>query len=165
MKILLLGDAGVGKTSLINKYVHGKFKQEYKMTIGMEPYSRYLKIDGEKVTLSIWDIGGQDRFRKMRGMFYRGAVGSLLVFDLTRTASFENTKNWAKEAKDESPGQKLILVGNKNDLDDYREVTTEKGRELAEEIGAVDYFETSAKDGNNVAKSFKELGRVILAEY
>lgn len=132
------------------------------MTIGMEPYSRYETIDGTKICYSLWDIAGQDRFKVMRGMFFRGAMGSLVTFDLTRRESFNNASNWIKEAKEESPDQIFILVGNKNDLEDLREISSEEGQARATELGAIDYIETSALTGTNVAEAFKKIGKTLI---
>ncbi|MHA2504100.1 MAG: Rab family GTPase [Candidatus Kariarchaeaceae archaeon] len=161
-KILLLGDGAVGKTALVHRFVQGKFQKANLMTIGMEPYSRYETIDGQKICYSLWDIAGQDRFKVMRGMFFRGAMGSLVVFDLTRRQSFENTVNWITEAKAESPDQVFILVGNKNDLDEMREISTEEAQSKADELGAIDYIETSALTGDNVAEAFRTIGKTLL---
>ena len=163
-KILLLGDGAVGKTALVHRFVHGKFQKAYLMTIGMEPYSRYETIEGQKICYSLWDIAGQDRFKVMRGMFFRGAMGSLVTFDLTRRPSFENTLTWVKEAKQESPDQVFVLVGNKNDLEDMREVSTEEGRARAEDMGAIDYIETSALTGENVAEAFRKIGKELISK-
>jgi small GTP-binding protein len=132
------------------------------MTIGMEPYSRYETIDGTKICYSLWDIAGQDRFKVMRGMFFRGAMGSLVTFDLTRRESFNNASTWIKEAKEESPDQVFILVGNKNDLEDLREISPEEGQGKAKELGAIDYIETSALTGDNVAEAFKMIGKTLI---
>ncbi|MHA2253200.1 MAG: Rab family GTPase [Candidatus Kariarchaeaceae archaeon] len=161
-KILLLGDGAVGKTALVHRFVHGKFQKQYLMTIGMEPYSRYETIDGQKICYSLWDIAGQDRFKIMRGMFFRGAMGALVTFDLTRRPSFENTVTWINEAKAESPDQIFILVGNKNDLEDMREVSTEEASKKSKELGAIDYIETSALTGENVEQAFHKIGSDLL---
>ncbi len=161
-KILLLGDGAVGKTALVHRFVHGKFNKAYLMTIGMDPYSRYETLDGKKICYSLWDIAGQDRFKLMRGMFYRGAMGSLVTFDLTREETFNNVNNWVKEALSESPNQHFILVGNKNDLVDDRVITKEQGEAKAKEIGAISYIETSALTGDNVGEAFRTLGKLLL---
>lgn len=132
------------------------------MTIGMEPYSRYETIEGTKICYSLWDIAGQDRFKVMRGMFFRGAMGSLVTFDLTRRQSFNNAENWIKEAKEESPDQIFVLIGNKNDLEDLREISSEEGQTKADELGAISYIETSALTGTNVAEAFKKIGKTLI---
>ena len=114
-KILLLGDGAVGKTAVVRRFVHNKFESSYLMTIGMEPYTRYETINGISICYSLWDIAGQDKFKIMRKIFFKGANGSILVFDLTRRESFENVDKWFSESKDEAKDQLIILVGNKND--------------------------------------------------
>ena len=161
-KILLLGDAAVGKTSLIRRFVEGKFEKDYIMTIGMEPYSRYDTIKGTYICYSLWDIAGQDRFKAMRSMFFRGAKASIITFDLTRKSSFENTSKWIEEAREFSPDQLFILVGNKVDLEDVREVTSKEGQEMAKKLGAISYIETSAKTGINVGEAFTRIGTETL---
>jgi small GTP-binding protein len=163
-KVLLLGDAAVGKTSLVRRFVHDTFSKDYLMTIGMEPYQRYETIDGVYICYSLWDIAGQDRFKMMRSMFYKGAMGALVIFDLTRRASFENAQHWITEAESFSPGQSFILVGNKNDLSDMREISPKEGQAKAKEIGAIGYIETSAKTGEKVASTFDQIGSTLLAK-
>jgi len=161
-KILLLGDGAVGKTSLVQRFIHNKFSSGYLMTIGMEPYSRFETIDGTRVCLQLWDIAGQDRFQTMRTIFFKGSLGALVTYDITRRQSFENLKTWIKEARTESPRIMLILVGNKNDLEDLRDVSYEEGKKFAEENGCIGFIETSAKTGENVAEAFLEMGKGIL---
>ena len=93
-KVLLIGEAAVGKTSLTIKFIHGKFKSDYLLTVGMEPYSKYIKMGNDMVTLSIWDIAGQQRFDVFRTMFFRGAKAALLVFDLTRPITLTKLQDW-----------------------------------------------------------------------
>lgn len=164
-KILLLGDGAVGKTAVVQRFVHGKFAANYQMTIGMEPYSRYENINGVKVVYSLWDIAGQEKFKAMRQIFFQGARGSIIVFDLTRSESFEHVKNWAEESLGEASDQLLLLIGNKNDLEDEREVTFEQADELANELGFISYIETSAKTGEHVEEAFNFLGKSLIEKY
>ncbi len=161
-KILLLGDGAVGKTSLVQRFVHNKFAKAYLMTIGMEPYSRFETINDTKVCLQLWDIAGQERFASMRHIFYKGSLGALVTYDITRRQSFQNLRKWVEEAKAESPRISLIVVGNKNDMEDLRDVSTEEGQAYADEIGAIGFIETSAKTGDNVADAFLNMGNAIL---
>ncbi|MDH5404477.1 MAG: GTP-binding protein [Candidatus Heimdallarchaeota archaeon] len=161
-KLLILGDAAVGKTSLVRRFVHGKFEGKYLMTIGMEPYSRYSEINNTKVVYSIFDIAGEEKFKVMRKMFFQGAVATIIVFDLTRRSSFENAKNWYKEAITETPDQLTILIGNKSDLPDEREVTKEEGETLSNELGSLFYIEASALSGDNVNTAFDKLGENLI---
>ena len=157
-KVLLIGEAAVGKTSLTMKFISGKFKSDYLLTVGMEPYSKYVKVGEDMVTLSIWDIAGQQRFDVFRTMFFRGAKAALLVFDLTRPATLTKLESWYKDliknaGKDVVP----ILVGNKNDLIDLRSVPKKDAIAFAKKIRALAYIETSAKTGENVDESFTKI--------
>ncbi|NHJ05430.1 MAG: GTP-binding protein [Candidatus Heimdallarchaeota archaeon] len=155
-KVLLIGEAAVGKTSLTLKFVHGKFKSDYLLTVGMEPYSKYITVGNNTVTLSIWDIAGQQRFDVFRTMFFRGAKAALLVFDLTRPATLSKLQNWYEDLiKNAGKDVLTILVGNKNDLEDLRSVSNKEAIAFAKKIKALTYIETSAKTGENVDESFK----------
>lgn len=162
LKVLLLGDPAVGKTSLIKRFVKGKFKSDYKMTIGVDIMSKTIILENDTVNLSIWDIAGQDRFRVFRNIFYNGASGALLVFDITRRATFEHIETWLTElnnfCKKNLPA---ILIGNKVDLSNMREVGREEAIKLAQRINTP-YIETSAKTGEEVDTAFKELTINIL---
>ncbi len=164
-KILLLGNGGVGKTAVVQRFVHGKFKESYQMTIGMEPYSRYETINGVKVVYSLWDIAGQEKFRAMRQIFFQGARGTIIVFDLTRRESFEKIEEWMEESKAEANDQLFLLIGNKNDLEDEREISLAEANNLANELGFIDYIESSAKTGMNVEAAFTLLGSKLLEKY
>ena len=162
-KVLLIGEAAVGKTSLTLKFVHGKFKSDYLLTVGMEPYSKYVTMGNDTVTLSIWDIAGQQRFDVFRTMFFRGAKAALLVFDLTRPATLEKLQDWYEDliknaGKDVIP----ILVGNKNDLEDLRMVPRKSAEAFAKKIKALTYIETSAKTGLNVDESFNLITKKLI---
>lgn len=157
-KVLLIGEAAVGKTSLTLKFVHGKFKSDYILTVGMEPYSKYVKIGNDMATLSIWDIAGQQRFDVFRTMFFRGAKAALLVFDLTRPATLAKLEEWHEDLLKNAGFDVIkILVGNKNDLVDYRSVSQKDALAFASKIKALTYIETSAKTGNNVDESFQTI--------
>lgn len=154
-KVLLIGEAAVGKTSLTMKFIHGKFKSDYLLTVGMEPYSKYVKVGKDMVTLSIWDIAGQQRFDVFRTMFFRGAKAALLVFDLTRPTTLAKLQNWYEDlVKNAGADVITILVGNKNDLEDLRSVPKKDALAFAKKIKALTYIETSAKTGFNVEESF-----------
>lgn len=162
-KVLLLGDAGVGKTSLIIRFVHNKFKSDYLLTIGMNVYSYSLDVDGTNVSLSIHDIGGQKRFESFRQIFYKGSSGALLVYDITREASFRHVSQWARELREEckQPAE-LVLVGNKVDLEDLRAVSYEEGKKQNAQLGSTNFIETSALSGHNVIDAFEQLARSMI---
>ncbi len=162
-KILLLGDPAVGKTSLVRRFVHGKFTKDYLVTVGMEPYSHYINLNGTKVGLNLWDIAGQQEFISFRSVFFKGAKGTVLTFDLTRRETFDNIRKWYEESNNSAPGQFFLVVGNKNDLKEQRQVYRREGNQLAREIlNCVGYIETSALTGHRVEEAFFKLGRRIL---
>ncbi|MGC9781327.1 MAG: GTP-binding protein [Candidatus Heimdallarchaeota archaeon] len=165
-KILLLGEMAVGKTSITLKYVHGKFDSNYLMTVGMEPYSKYVQYgDDETIHLSIWDIAGQRKFRIFTQMFFSGAKGALLVFDLTRPNTLHKLVEWHEELKKYTNKDIVtLLIGNKSDLKDLRLVTTEEAEVFKKKIGAIRFFETSAKTGSYINEAFKIIAEEVLKQ-
>ncbi|MHA2251143.1 MAG: GTP-binding protein [Candidatus Kariarchaeaceae archaeon] len=161
-KILLLGDAAVGKTALVNRFVSSKFIKDYVLTIGMEPYSKYAKIGKTQICYSLWDIAGAQQFSRMRNLFYRGARGSMVSFDLTRKDTFDNVDNWIEDANKASPNQVFILVGNKNDLKKERKVERRDAEAKAKKLNCISYIETSALTGQMVEEAFTEIGKSLL---
>lgn len=156
-KVLLLGDGAVGKTSLISMFTKGFIKQDYKMTIGVDIMTKTVQIQGYTAKLSIWDLAGQQRFKAIRSAFYGGVAGALLVFDLTRALTFKNLVTWLEELYQfGNPECPIILIGNKADLPQLRDVKQEDINWFSQEIGC-EYLETSAKTGQNVEKAFNML--------
>ena len=164
-KILLLGDSSVGKTSLIMKYVKGKFKEDYKATLGVNIISKVIKVKqiNAEVRLIIWDIAGQERYENTRQFYYEGCVGAFMVYDITRFSSFDNIKSkWLKDYQGFSDNNiSYILIGNKDDLEDQRNVSVDKAKRLSEEIKAAGLIETSARSGDNVDEMFLKLVQTI----
>lgn len=161
-KILLIGDSGVGKTSLLFRYVEDVFNPEFQSTIGVDFKICTLSVDGREVKMQLWDTAGQDRFRNIVASYYRGAHGIVLVYDVASTASFENLQNWMEEAKrhlDENVPR--LLVGNK--IDTAREVSTETGEAFAR-THSMGFIETSAKSAVNVRELFEQMVRSILSK-
>ena len=161
LKILLCGDSSVGKTSLLLRYTEEYFPEMHISTIGVEYKIKILNINGRKVILRIWDTSGQERYRSITQNFYRNANGILFVFDLTSKETFDNIRNWLTDSQDYETKVTKILVGNKIDLTEGRKVekdTVLKKKEKKE----MKYYETSAKDGTNVDKAFRELAELIL---
>ncbi len=167
-KVCVVGDGGVGKTSMVLRYCENTFKENYIMTIGsnfstkqveLEEYPNYL------VKLQLWDLAGQKHFSFVRPPFYRGGSGIIYTFDLTRRSSFQNILEWKEEVeKVIGNGKPSILVGNKIDLAEQgnREVGETDGESLKEEINAISYHEASAKENLNVESIFEELTLAIL---
>ena len=161
-KVLLLGDGAVGKTSLVRRYVHKTFEQDYLMTVGMEPYAHSVQIDNKLITLQLWDIAGQERFANMRSMFFKGALGAILVYDITRKETLNNLGTWIKDALDSNPKMIFSMAGNKVDLDNLRQISQNEGKQYAKNKNCVSWAETSASNGNNVQGMFEAHAKSIL---
>jgi small GTP-binding protein len=159
-KVILTGPAAVGKTSILQRFVHNTFSESYSLTIGVDFLSKTVELeDGESARLTIWDIGGQKRFEFMRSKFYNGANGALLVYDLTREETFEKVKESLEVLRREAGNDvDFILVGNKLDLIESvgRVISPEKAKNFAEDQGSF-YIETSAKTGDSVEEAFVKL--------
>ncbi|MFX1496416.1 MAG: Rab family GTPase [Promethearchaeota archaeon] len=168
-KITILGDAAVGKTSLINQFVEGSFQEDYKPTLGANIVRKDVDLSeiNAQIRLIMWDLAGQEKYNVIRSMYFQGCVGALVVYDITRYQTFENVETkWLKDFKKYVKKEgAYVLIGNKIDLEAQRAVTKEKGKELAEQIQASDFIETSAKYGENVEKAFKNLVFQILRNY
>ncbi|KAM8986307.1 ras-related protein Rab-13 [Guaruba guarouba] len=161
-KLLLIGDSGVGKSCLIIRLAEGSFSGTYISTIGIDFKIRMVDIDGKRIKLQVWDTAGQERFKTITTAYFRGAVGIILVYDITDEKSFENIQNWMKSIKENaSAGVERLLIGNKCDLEEKRRVRRDAGEKLAKEHG-IRFFETSAKASVNVEEAFSALARDIL---
>lgn len=168
-KLTLLGEGGVGKTSLKNRYLTGEFSGKYHATLGVDFSTHKLTISGMKLELSLWDVAGQTQFKSIRQSYFQGSSGGLVVYDVTRPESFDAIdENWVKAFWTALPDQPpIVVIANKTDLAEERKVSREDGERYAEklrqEFGAtVLYFETSAKEGTNVTKAFETLAEVVL---
>ena len=157
-KILILGDSFVGKTNMLKRFLHDEFDMNTKETVGVEFGSKNFIMDEKDIVKDqIWDTAGQERYRSVTKAYYKGAKGALLVYDISRRNTFENIDNWLIDLR--TNGDKdilIILIGNKCDLIDKREVSVEEAQTKAEQYN-IAYMETSAKNGDNIIKAFSEL--------
>jgi len=154
LKYNLIGDAEVGKTNLLSRFVYGKFEPEYQLTIGVEFGAKNVQIRNKTYKIQIWDLAGKENFRSITKTYYKDSVCALVVYDISSRDSFNNVSTWIENCKNQSPKTIfMVLVGNKSDLNDRRQVSTEEGKELADKFG-IQFYETSAKTGDNVNEIF-----------
>ncbi|KAL0478237.1 Ras-related protein Rab [Acrasis kona] len=156
-KLVIAGDSACGKSCLVLRYVENTFSLNHVSTIGLDFRIKMLERGDKKVKLQVWDTAGQERFRAMASSYFRVAQGVIITFDVTNEESFHGINVWMRQIREHAPeGIKIILVGNKIDLDG-RVVTREMAEELAEKLKIEQYFETSAKSGENVNEAFDTL--------
>jgi len=161
IKLLLIGDSGVGKSCLLLRFCDDSFTPSFIATIGIDFKIRTIELEGKKIKLQIWDTAGQERFRTITTAYYRGAMGILLVYDVTDQKSFDAIRTWIRNIEQHaSEGVNKILIGNKCDMNDKRVVDLEKGKELATEF-KIPFMETSAKTNVNVESAFITLATEI----
>ncbi|GCE99034.1 Rab GTPase ypt7 [Zygosaccharomyces mellis] len=170
LKVIILGDSGVGKTSLMHRYVNDKYSQQYKATIGADFLTKEVTVDDKVATMQVWDTAGQERFQSLGVAFYRGADCCVLVYDVTNAKSFENIKSWRDEflvhANVLSPETfPFVILGNKVDVEESKKTVGVKSvQELAKSLGNVPFFLTSAKNAINVDMAFEEIARSALQQ-
>jgi len=156
-KIVLLGDQSVGKTSLITRFMYDTFDNTYQATIGIDFLSKTLYLDDRTVRLQLWDTAGQERFRSLIPSYIRDSTVAIVVFDITNRQSFLSTTKWIDDVRSERGNDVMVvLVGNKADLSDKRQVTLEEATAKAQELSIM-FMETSAKAGHNVKSLFKKI--------
>ncbi|MCQ2821195.1 MAG: GTP-binding protein [archaeon] len=157
VKILLVGDSGVGKTNIVTKYIKDEFNENSKATVGVEFCFKKMTIDGKKVNAQIWDTAGQEKFRSITASYYKGAKACFVVFDITKKSTFDNVDNWISNVLSQADkGVLILLIGNKTDLEQLREVPLEAAQEKAKSFN-IAYMETSAKSGFNLNEAFETL--------
>ena len=161
IKIMLLGESQIGKTSFIQRYVKNNFNLSYITTVGIDFQLKQIKMNNKSIKLQIWDTAGQERFKNITKSYFHSSDGFIVGYDITSRLSFTNVSTWLKEINENAPEEiQKILIGNKCDLNE-REVTTEEGQKLAEENG-MKFFETSAKNDINVKETFEAITKDIL---
>jgi len=156
-KLIIIGDSSVGKSNILTKYLKDEFDPNSKATVGVEFGTKKLKIKNKNLKIQIWDTAGQERYRSITSAYYKGAKGALIVYDITRKNTFENIDKWISDIK--SNGDEnvcIIIIGNKSDLEDKREVIKDEGIQKAKSFKAA-FMETSALSGDNISKAFDEI--------
>jgi len=169
LKVIILGDSGVGKTSLMNQYVNKKFTNQYKATIGADFLTKEVMIDDKVVTMQIWDTAGQERFQSLGVAFYRGADCCVLVYDLTVPKTFESLDSWRDEfliqAGPRDPDNfPFVVIGNKSDLGDKRKVSSARAQQWCKSKNDIPYHETSAAQAVNVEAAFRDIAAKALKQ-
>lgn len=161
-KYIIIGDTGVGKSCLLLQFTDKRFRTDHDLTIGVEFGARLISIDGKAIKLQIWDTAGQESFKSITRSYYRGAIGALLVYDVSRRETFNHLEHWLREAKEHDRDDRMVimLIGNKSDLVNQREVSEEEGRRFAQEHN-LHFIETSAKTAQNVEQAFINTAREI----
>ncbi|KAF4046754.1 Ras family [Phytophthora infestans] len=161
VKVVLLGDTGVGKSSLVLRFVTNNFRPYSESTIGASFMSKMIVVNDTPIKYQIWDTAGQEKYHSLAPMYYRGAAAAIVVYDITRKQSLTTLKNWVKELKQLGPDNIVIAIaGNKSDLEEKREVPASQARAYAGEIGAL-FIETSAKEDTNVSDLFIQISQAL----
>lgn len=166
IKVIVLGDSGVGKTSLLNQYVHNRFSPQYKATIGADFLTKDIRVGDQPATVQIWDTAGQERFQSLGVAFYRGADACILVYDITKSESFDHIDSWKSEFLEQASPRNpetfpFILIGNKADLEN-KAVSSRKVQSWMQDNGVLSHLNTSAKDGTRVEDAFTAITKLAL---
>ena len=162
VKIMLIGDSNVGKTSIIKRYCKNIFSKSHIATVGIDLETKNIKIGKQVINLQLWDTAGQERYRVLSKNYYNNSDAFIIVYDITNSKSFENVTNWILQIKENaSENVKSVLLGNKSDLEDKRVINEEKGKKLAKENN-INFYETSAENGANIDKAIIDLVEEVL---
>ena len=161
LKLLIIGDSAVGKTSMLLKYTDNFFPESHLATIGVEFKTKDIQYNGYNINLQVWDTAGQERFKSITKSFFRNANGIIFVYDITQKNSFKNVKDWIKDSEANDTGFKRILVGNKIDLQNKRQVKLNEVKDWADKKN-LEVIEASAKTGANIDKAVMKLIELIL---
>jgi len=159
LKVVMVGDSGVGKSCLLKRFASREFTGDYISTIGVDFEIKTLEMDGKTIKLQIWDTAGQERFQNITTSYYRGAHCIILVYDITQLDTFEHVHKWYRQIREHSNSNvQILLVGNKSDLASSRQVPFENAEQMAQNLGMT-VFETSAKDATNVDQAFHHIAK------
>ncbi|XP_030296553.1 ras-related protein Rab-19 [Sparus aurata] len=163
-KIILIGDSNVGKTCVVQNFKSGVFSEKQQNTIGVDFSVRTVDIEGKKVKMQVWDTAGQERFRTITQSYYRSAHGAIIAYDITRRSTFDSVTHWIKEVElYGATNVVLVLIGNKSDLEQERQVQFEEACNLSKDRGILAALETSAKESQNVEEAFMMMARELMA--
>ena len=164
-KIIVIGDSGVGKSCLTMKATKNYFENYYSPTVGFEFFTFNVKVKDKSIRLQIWDTCGQEVYRSLISSFYRNSSLAILVYSIDTEQSYKNLETWLNQIREHgNPDIKIILVGNKNDLEDKRKITSDEGKKFSKDFGLNNFFETSAKSGCNAQKVFFEAANILYEE-
>ena len=156
-KIILIGDASVGKTKIIDKYISNEFTENSNATLGVEMYSKELQINQDKITAQIWDTAGQEKYASLTSSYYKSAKGAFVIYDITEKSSLNKAEKFVQDLRNESDKNIfIILVGNKKDLEEGRKITKEEGKNVAQKLN-LGFAEVSAKTGEGIGDVFKNM--------
>ncbi|MFX1329106.1 MAG: GTP-binding protein [Promethearchaeota archaeon] len=161
-KVVIFGDAGCGKTTLRKRYMTNQFISSLQGTIGIDFDTKILEIDGKEVKLLIWDFGGEERFRFIFPKYIYGAMGGILMYDITNYSSFSHIGNWLSVIKETGERFPIILIGAKSDLEDFREISWREGKIASKLMDLKEFLESSSKTGENVKEAFTLLTRMMI---
>ena len=165
LKLIVLGDSGVGKTNIIHRYITDTFSTETKATIGVEFFIKTFRVNNDIIKLEIWDTAGQERYKSITSAYYKGSKGALLVYDIKRYPTFENLEKWMNEINEKVKGSlKMMIIGNKSDLNDERKVDIENALEKAKLLN-IPFMETSALDSTNIQNAFENILREMYKDF
>ena len=164
-KIMMLGDASVGKTSLTMRYISGYFMEDLKLTIGVDFYSKTTGFEDKKVKLQIWDFGGEERFRFLLSQYSKGANGAFFLYDITNQTSLDHLPDWTQVIREHAGDIPIMLIGSKLDLHEFRAVTRDDGILAARKYNLASFVELSSKTGENVEKAFKVLTEILFEKF
>lgn len=164
-KIMMLGDAAVGKTSLTLRFISGFFLDDLKLTIGVDFYSKTTTFKEKKVKLQIWDFGGEERFRFLLHQYCKGANAAFFLYDITNRLSLDHLPDWTQIIREHAGNIPIMLIGSKVDLQEFRAVTREEGILAAKKYNLSTFIELSSKTGQNVEKSFDVITEILFEKY
>ena len=161
-KGILIGEAGVGKSCILHRLVSDEFREDYEVTIGAEFSAIIAKIQNKTIKLQVWDTAGQENFRSMIRVFYKGSHAAFLVFDITRKETFDKLEEWIADIRENAlPDVKIFLLGNRKDEEDNRQIATDTAKDFVTKFDLMGYYETSAKSGEGVREIFMEATKAL----